>query len=69
MEVMKMFDISTPAYEFPCPPDYDWLPSSFALFDGDGVSEKVSARSETDEQCQQEIVIRFDLERGPIRPR
>lgn len=58
-----MFEIASTAYEFPCPPDYHWLPSSFSLFEDDGVSADDALLSESMWQRERLIVIHCEPER------
>ena len=40
------------AYQFSCPPDYNWLPSSYLLFDGNDVETEAPSQLEIQLQCE-----------------
>ncbi len=64
-----MFEITTPAYQFECPPDCNWLPSPFEL-----LAETEDRRNKLTQTATPELLQRPNLQwneapnRGPDWP-
>ena len=44
-----MFELSSEPYEFACPPDCNWIPSPWSLFEGDEVANEIPTPDEIQE--------------------
>jgi len=52
-----MFEITTPAYQFECPPDCNWLPSPFELLAATEERRSELTKASTPERLQRPNLI------------